>query len=134
MPNEGRQLVSDYSVLLSSLQALLSIAITAFVLVWFYKAIKRIEESLREIRERLGSSERGADQPGPNLAPPSASRARKVGRISNVWGIPAILFIIGAIGGYPLFGWALTRDLFGAAGLMALVAVAWEVIRKEIRV
>lgn len=132
MSSESRQLVSDYSLLLSSLEFLLSITVGALILVWFYRAIKRIEESLREVRERLGLTQKGANQPGSNPEPPSPRKAREMARISNVWGIPAILFIFGAFAGAPLLGSTLTIDVFEVAGLMALVAAAWEVIRREI--
>jgi hypothetical protein len=130
MRDNSRQSGPDYSSLLYSLEVLLSIAVFAFVLVWFYQAIRRIEKSLREIRERLGLSEKEAGPPGSNFAAPSFPEAKEIARISNLWGIPAILFIIAAFGG-PSLGWTLDVDLLWAAGLMALVAAAWEVIRRK---
>ena len=132
MCGEIRQSAPDYSLLLSSLEFLFSIAVFFFVLVWFYKAIKRIEDSLREISEKLGPSERGAVPPGPKLVVPSPPQESEKARISNVWGIPAILFIIAAFGGYSLLGWTLAVDLLEVAVLAVLAAAAWEVIRRKI--
>jgi hypothetical protein len=128
---ETLPLAIDYSALSASIEGVLSLAVVAFVLVWFYRAVTRIEESLRKVNDRLDLLERGSNQSGTNPTP-SPTQAKERGRISNMWGIPAILFIIAAMGGYPLLGWALTVYLFGAAGATAIIVVAWEVVRREI--
>jgi hypothetical protein len=64
-------------------------------------------------------------QSGP-LSPPGEG-AKKMERISNMWGIPAILFIAALL--TASFG--LTLDLLYAAGVMVIVAAGWEVIRRE---
>jgi hypothetical protein len=110
------------------------LAIFLYLLNWFYQAVKRIEKSLQGIEKRLDAVEAGQkrpDSPGPqsNPSPPQQGGAKKMERISNMWGIPAILFIAALLTG----GLGLTLDLLYAAGVMLIVAAGWEVVRREVR-
>ena len=122
----------DYSLLSSSLEFLVVLAVSSFILVWFYKAVRRIEDSLKLIEKRLesleGQSKQTASVPPMNPTSPSPKEARE--RISNAWAIPAVLFIVGALGGYSLLGGPLTAYVFEAAGVTAVAALLWEVIRR----
>ena len=110
----------------AGLYVLIPVAISVLWLavMWTYLQRTNVREFLRVATPPVQSAVSGS-------APTSPSNARD--RVSNLWGVPAILFIIAAFGGYPFLGPVLTVDLYWTAGLAALVAAAWEVIRRKIR-
>ncbi len=134
--SESRQVSVDTGSLITLLYSLVYLAIFLYLLNWFYKAVKRVEESLQRIEKRLESLENGTTQavtPGPTSSAPP----KRMERVSNLWAVPAVLFIIAVVGGggyltgYGFLGVELTILLFGAAGAMVVVAAAWEVVRRR---
>ena len=128
---QSRQVTVDAGSLVTILYSVVYLLIFIFLLNWFYQAVKRIEKSLKGIEGRLeaieaGPSRSAGSSPVANPpAPPQPSKKRE--RISNMWVIPAILFIVGLFSG----SLGLTTYLFYGAGMMLIVAAVWEVIRRE---
>jgi hypothetical protein len=127
----SRQVPADTGALYTIVFSVLYLVLFVYLLNWFYKAVKRIEKSLQGIEKRLEAIEGnqpGGPSPAASVTPPPPQPAKKRERISNMWGIPAILFIAAAFSG-PL---GLTQYLLYAAAVMLVVAAAWEVIRREL--
>lgn len=121
--------------LFTVLYSILYLGVFLYVLNWFYQAVKRMQKSLQEIERRLDAIEAvppGAQgNPPPPPPPPPPHRSQGAGRrerVSNMWGIPAILFIAAVLAGS--FGVTEQYLLYGA-GVMVVVAAAWEVVRRE---
>jgi hypothetical protein len=132
--DRGRQVSTDAGSLITIVYSLVYLAIFLYLLNWFYHAVKRIEESLQRIEKRLDAIEASPTQPrGPS--PPASSLSsppqgvRKRERISNMWVIPAILFIAAIFSG----ALGLTLFLLYAASVMLIAAAVWEVVRREAR-
>jgi len=129
----SRQVSTDLGSLITIVYSLVYLAIFLYLLNWFYHAVKRIEKSLQEIEQRLEAVEGRPTQPsGPStppvpLSPPSQGVKRRE-RISNMWVIPAILFIAAIFSG----ALGLTLDLLYAAGAMLIASAVWEVVRREV--
>jgi hypothetical protein len=130
--DRSRQVI-DTGSLITILYSVLYLVIFLYLLNWFYQAVKRIEKSLQGIEKRLEAIEASPAQPtGPNQQPPSLPAppqgAKKRETVSNMWGIPAILLIAALFSG----SLGLTPYLLYAAGVMVIVAAAWEVVRREV--
>ena len=128
-----RQVTVDTESLVTVIYTLVYLGIFLFLLNWFYQAVKRIEKSLQGIEKRLEAIETNPTQPAPNetasVSPAAPRSAKKIERVSNMWGIPAILFIAALFTG----SLGLTSYLLWGAGAMVVAAGAWEVVRREIR-
>ena len=130
----SRQVVVDTSSLITLVYSLVYLGIFLYLLNWFYQAIRRIEKSLRAIEKRLEAIETsptqsgGPNPPTPSVPPPPLG-AEKRERVSNMWGIPAILLIAALFTG----GLGLSQFLLYAAAGMVVVAAVWEVVRRERR-
>ena len=129
----SRLMTVDTGSLVTLIYSLVYLVVFLFLLNWFYQAVKRIEKSLQGIEKRLEAIETNPTQPAPNVtasvSPAAPRSAKKIERVSNVWGIPAILFIAALFTG----SLGLTSYLLWGAGAMVVVAGAWEVVRREIR-